>query len=227
MRQLIAVYMAFTAMLVGALACSVYGQVQAKKPPEKTQAKANSTESQAPAPHKLSKPELGCIVRMLGASTLAQAKARKAACKDSFVLRASYASLLVRLHAPGADEEIVRNMPQVLAELDAFYGVSDAYLGEGDAERSRALMLVRAYERYYKSLFRIVAKRPSLLPKFFPIAARFGTGLGGNVDETGWFCNALHDIEVKIPAAYWRAVRQTKNKVYRGTARGCALHPVP
>jgi|GEM_PF-2682819 len=222
MKQAITVLATFIAMLAAAPVCVAGNQAQTKKPPEKTQVEAGAKETEARAYHELSKAEQDCIVRMLSASTLAQAKARKAICNDSFALRAYYASLLVRFHAPGADDEIVRNMPQNLVDLHAFY------MGTFDKVSNSNFRLVGyAYERYYKSLFRIVAERPSLLPEFFPIADRFGAPSGDNVDETGWFCGALNDIYKKIPTAYMRAVRQTKNKEYRENARGCALHPVP
>jgi hypothetical protein len=83
------------------------------------------------------------------------------------------------------------------------------------------------YERYHKSPFRIVAERPTLLPKFFPIAGGFGVQTGDNLDESGWFCGALNEICKKIPAAYMRTVHQTKNNRYRENARGFAPHPVP
>jgi len=227
MKQPITVYVAFVAMLAGASICVSGSQAHAKKPQEKAQAEAGSTEKATVTNPEPSKAEADCIVHMLGASTLAEAKARKAACKDSFVLRAYYASLLVRLHAPGADDEIASNLPQDLADLHAFRDAIDIFYADNYANYSGMLMIGHSYERYYKSLFRIVAERPSLLPKFFPIADRFGAPSGDNVDEEGWFCDALHDIYKKNPSAYWRAVRRTKNKEYRALARGCALHPVP
>lgn len=222
MKHPITVYMAFASLLAGVSICVAGSQAQAQKPQEKTQAEAGSTETEAQAYHELSKAEQDCIVRMLSASTLAQAKARKATCKDSFPLRAYYASLLEHLHAPGADEEIVRNMPQNLVDLHTFYMNTFDKVSESDFK-----LVGYAYERYYKSLFRIVTERPSLLPRFFPIAARFGADSGDNLDESGWFCGALNNIYKKIPADYMQAVRQTKNKEYRENARGYALHPIP
>ncbi len=218
MKQPIVVGMLWAVLFAGAPIAAPGRRAQANKP----QAEAGSPGEIPKRITNRARAEQDCIVRMLQASTLAEAKARKAACKNSFALRAYHASLLVELHAPGADEGILSNMPQNLVDLHAFHPNTFDKLSNSDYR-----LVGYAYERYYKSLFRIVAERPSLLPEFFPIADRFGAPSGDNVDETGWFCNALHDIEVKIPAAYWRAVRRTNNKEYRANARGCALNPIP
>jgi hypothetical protein len=200
MKQLITVYMALIAVLAGASIGVRGSHVHAKKPLEKTQAEAGSTEKASQASHEPTKAEQDCIVRMLSASTLAEAEARKGMCKDSLVLRAYYASLLVQLHAPGADDEIIRNLPRNLAELNAFYRAPDTYCEGKHAKYSTMLMIGHAYERYYKSLFRIVTERPSLLPKFFPIAGRFQAPSYDNLDESGWFCGALNEIYEKLVA---------------------------
>jgi hypothetical protein len=223
----ITVCFAFIAIVAGASICAPGSQAQTNKPPQKTQAEAGSTEKAPVTNYEPTNAELDCVVRMLDATTLGQAKARKDMCKDSFVLRAYYASLLVRIHAPRADDEIVRSMPHNLADRRAFYGCVDAYYAGKGAKYSKGITLGHAYEQYYKSLFRIVAERPSLLPKFFAIAARFGADPGDNLDESGWFCGALNEIYEKIPAAYMQAVGRTKNERYRENARGCALHPIP
>lgn len=223
MEQPIAVCMLCAVLLAGAPIAAPGSRAQAKKP----QGETGRSEKLTHANPKPSRPELVCIVRMLKASTPAEAKARKAMCKDSFLLRAYYASLLVQLHAAGADDVIIRNLPQNLADLHAFYNAPDIFYADDYANYSDSGILVHAYERYYKSLFRIVTERPALLPKFFPIADRFGAPIWDNVDESGWFSDELHQIYEKIPAAYMRAVHQTKNKEYRDFARACALHPVP
>jgi hypothetical protein len=112
--------MAFIPILAAASIRVAGNQAQTMKQQDKNHAEAGSAESEAQTYHELSKAEQDCIIRMLSASTLSQANARKAMCKDSFALRAYYASLLVRLHAPVADDEIVRNMPQNLVDLHTF-----------------------------------------------------------------------------------------------------------
>jgi hypothetical protein len=221
MKQPITICVAFIAILAGTSICAAGSQAQTKKPPEKGQAEAGSTEKTLAPYHKLDESEWSCIVRMLSASTLAQAKARNAVCKDSFALHAYYASLLVQLHAPGADDEVVRTLPQNAQEMDQFY--------PSDVPRSLpyTTLPAHAYERFYNSVFRIVMARPELLPRFFAIADRYGETDPDNVDELGWFCDELHKMHKRMPATYMKAVRNTKNKEYRESARGCGLHISP
>lgn len=178
---------------------------------------AKQSSATQPKPDRvLDTQETKCITNMLRARSLAEAKTLRGKCADSFTRRALYASVLVKLHAPHADREVINNLPTNDAQMDELFAFGDAW----SPNYPISLLQGQAYERYYHAIFRIVAARPGLLPRFFAIADQFGTN-DPNVDEEVWFCEELKKLYEAMPKEYMRAARAETNPDYKSEALGC------
>lgn len=215
----------FTVLLAWVLVGPVWAQSHTKGVPTRAPV-VHQAPKRLGVTHPKQARELGvretkCITYMLHAPSPAQAEVLKGKCTDSFTLRALYTSVLVKLHAPHADREVIKSLPTNVSQMDQLSSFSDAW----SPDYATSLLQSQAYERYYHAIFRIVAARPELLPRFFAIAAQFGTD-NPNVDEETWFCQLQERLYRRMPKTYMQAVKTTKDPYYRRVALDCRSGPL-
>lgn len=158
---------------------------------------------------KLTAAEVACIRQVLLATTYAEVDRRFQACKMSATLRMSYAYMQIKLHAPHADDAVIKAIPKstdAMDQMSSFSGIS--------------VLGAHAYESYYNHLFLLGKRRPQLLPTLFAVADQYGTD-NPMVDEESWFCEELGELYKHNPTAYMRAVKMTKQPDFRTSALYC------